>query len=559
MKLCCAQCLVAGVVILAPMAAPAVDSAVLEAQQRRVDLIRRLAPSVVAVFGGAGEGGGSGVLISADGLALTNHHVAAPAGPFLKCGLNDGRLYDAVVAGLDPTGDVALIKLVGREDFPVARWGDSDAVHVGDWVYVMGNPFLLAGDFQPTVTYGIVSGVHRYQYPAGAFLEYTDCIQVDASINPGNSGGPLFNDRGELIGINGRGSFDKRGRVNVGAGYAISINQIRNFLDHLRGGRIVDHGGLGLTVAGDGSGAVVVADILPRAEAYRRGLRAGDQIVSLAGRPVRSANQFKNLLGTYPEGWTLPLIVRSRGTEREVYLPLERLHRESERPPLPAPAQNPSGEESAGAAADELLKLYEHRAGFANYRFNRLSQERVLAGVGDWKDFAALAGMWQLAGNTSRGEAFEFTLADNGIGLEIGGKAYFQPPEPAEPLDEPRGSGGLLTALKHWRLMLTRQAGGFTEFYYFGSEPLDGRGPRVDVLLAELAGVRSRWYFDRNDGRCVGFDTRLSDDVDACRIRFGEAAQISGRRLPREWSVLCGEQEFSQFIVDRAGFKSGTR
>src|SRR5262249_58511953 len=103
----------------------------------------------------------------------------------------------------------------------------------------MGNPFLLATDFTPTVTFGLVSGVHRYQYPeGGVLLEYTDCIQFDTSINPGNSGGPLFNLAGELIGINGRGSlpFDKPGPVHSGVGYAISINQIKNFMGHLRAG-----------------------------------------------------------------------------------------------------------------------------------------------------------------------------------------------------------------------------------------------------------------------------------------------------------------------------------
>ena len=143
-----------------------------------------------------GHGGGSGVLISPDGYALTNFHVTAPCGAAMKCGLTDGKLYDAVIVGIDPVGDVALIKLLGRDDFPVAEMGDSDAVHVGDWVFAIGNPFLLADDFTPTVTYGIVSGVHRYQYPAGTLLEYTDCMQTDASINPGNSGGPLFNAAG---------------------------------------------------------------------------------------------------------------------------------------------------------------------------------------------------------------------------------------------------------------------------------------------------------------------------------------------------------------------------
>ena len=135
-------------------------------------------------------------------------------------------------------------------------------MRVGDWCFAVGNPFLLATDFQPTVTYGIVSGMHRYQPPAGTLLEYADCIQTDAAINPGNSGGPLFNADGELIGINGRGCFEKRGRVNVGVGYAISINQIKNFLGCLKSGRIVDHATLGATVAAGDDGRVLVSNIL---------------------------------------------------------------------------------------------------------------------------------------------------------------------------------------------------------------------------------------------------------------------------------------------------------
>ena len=166
----------------------------------------------------------------------------------MKCGLADGMLYDAVLVGLDKVGDVALIKLLPKkrgDKFPFAELGDSDKVKAGDWSLAMGNPFLLATDFTPTVTFGLVSGVHRYQYPAGTLLEYTDCIQIDTSINPGNSGGPLFNMDGELIGINGRGSFEKRGRVNSGVGYAISINQIKNFLGQLRAGIDTDHATLG--------------------------------------------------------------------------------------------------------------------------------------------------------------------------------------------------------------------------------------------------------------------------------------------------------------------------
>jgi S1-C subfamily serine protease len=149
------------------------------------------------------------------------------------------------VCGIDKVGDVALIKLVPKEKgkpFPFVQIGDSDKVKAGDWSLAMGNPFSLAMDFSPTVTYGLISGVNRYQPPEGkGLLEYTDCIQIETSINPGNSGGPLFNMQGELIGINGRGSFEKRGRVNVGVGYAISINQIKRFIGLLKSGRFVDH------------------------------------------------------------------------------------------------------------------------------------------------------------------------------------------------------------------------------------------------------------------------------------------------------------------------------
>ena len=191
--------------------------------------------------------------------------------------------------------------------------GDADGVRQGDWVFAMGNPFLLATDLQPTVTYGIVSGVHRYQPPAGTFLEYADCIQTDASINPGNSGGPLFDAQARLIGINGRGSFQKRGRVNVGAGYAISINQIKRFLAALEGGRIVDHATLGVQVWADDSGRVLVKDILENSDAYRRGLRLDDEVIGFGGRAISTPNGFLNVLGALPKSWRVAAELSPRG------------------------------------------------------------------------------------------------------------------------------------------------------------------------------------------------------------------------------------------------------
>ncbi len=299
--------LAAAVCGLAGVAQAEVDPAVMQAEAERIAVMARAREPALAIFSNGGQGGGSGVVISPDGYALSNFHVTKGCGEAMKCGMAHGGLYDAVIVGIDPVGDVALIKLFGRDDFPFAEFGDSDAVSVGDWAYCVGNPFLLATDFQPTVTYGIISGVHRYQYPAGTLLEYADCMQTDASINPGNSGGPLFDMQGRLIGINGRGSFEKRGRVNVGVGYAISINQIKNFLGCLKSGRILDHATLGARLASQEDGSVIVADILEDSDAYRRGLRYGDEVVRFGGRPIRTVNAFKNVLGIYPKGWQAPL------------------------------------------------------------------------------------------------------------------------------------------------------------------------------------------------------------------------------------------------------------
>ena len=150
-----ARCVVAA--LAARPAAAEVDPAVLAAEAARVAVVERASSYAVAVFA-TRTGGGSGVVISPDGYALSNFHVTREAGDAMKCGMADGRLYDAVIVGIDPTGDVALIKLLGRDDFPHAEMADSDTVRTGDWCFAIGNPFLLATDFKPTVTYGVDFG-----------------------------------------------------------------------------------------------------------------------------------------------------------------------------------------------------------------------------------------------------------------------------------------------------------------------------------------------------------------------------------------------------------------
>lgn len=544
-----------------------VDPDVLAAQQLRGEVINRCAASVVAIFGPGGAGGGSGVLISPDGYAVTNFHVTEGSGTFMQCGLNDGQVYHAVIVGIDPTGDVAVIKLLGRDDFPTATIGNSDLVEVGDWAYAMGNPFLLATDFQPTVTYGIVSGVHRYQYPAGTFLEYTDCLQVDTSINPGNSGGPLFNDQGELIGINGRGSFEKRGRVNSGAGYAISVNQVMLFLDHLKSGRIVDHATLGANVASNADGAVVVTNILENSDVYRRGLREGDEIVTFAGRPIGSVNQFKNILGIYPRGHTLPLTYRREGEKYDIFVQLRALHRVSELVPDEEPApegepepdpEEPQPDEPMpdqpipiefpvmpmATIPEEYAHMYVERRGFANYYFNEVERARVMRGIEALGDFSTLAGLWEIEGTTAAGEHFLLKLGQDLAGINVADAIAVQPlDQPFE--DQPIGSGGLLVAMHHFKQLLVDPDAYFSEFYYLGSEPLDGQGPTVDVLVTLRGGATARWFFDRESNAWLGVDLALTENAETCRIRVDGTLSIDNRVLPQTWRVNFGTDPFT--------------
>jgi S1-C subfamily serine protease len=521
------------------------DPLVAKAEKRRVNVIASITPTVVAIFGhDTSTGGGSGVLISPDGFALTNFHVTEGAGRFMRCGLSDGRLYDAVIVGHDPTGDVAMIKLLGRTDFPVARPGDSDAVAVGDEVLVMGNPFLLATDLTPTVTAGIVSGVHRYQYPAGTILEYTDCIQVDASINPGNSGGPLFNADGELIGINGRGSFEKRGRVNVGAGYAISINQITHFMEALRSGRLVDHASLGALVQTRNDGALVISEISESSDAFRRGLRVDDELVEFAGRPLRSVNQFKNILGIYPDGWKLPLVYRRDGEKRTIFVRLAPLHRASEltSPSGLRPPGGPAHPEPKPGTESPAARYFVEKAGFANYYFNQLEQQRMWGVVKRLGDYSTATGTWKIRGAYGDRGVGVWTIAARGAGLSIGESAYFQDAAPgAELLDEPPGTGGLLASIHQFRLLVAVGASAFSDVMYVGAEPLGGVGPRVDVLATQLSNGRARWLFRCEDGAFVGWDFELTENGERCEVRIVEWREEGGRRFPASFTATFGD------------------
>lgn len=164
---------------------------------------------------------GSGFIISTDGYIVTNNHVVAGAGE-IKVKLSDGREFNGEIKGADDKLDLALVKIDAKEHLPVAELGDSDLIEVGEWVMAIGNPFGL----QQTVTAGIVSAKGRV-IGSGP---YDDFIQTDASINPGNSGGPLFNAKGEVIGINTAIVAGVQG-----IGFAIPVNMVKSIISRLRG------------------------------------------------------------------------------------------------------------------------------------------------------------------------------------------------------------------------------------------------------------------------------------------------------------------------------------
>ncbi len=311
-------------------------------EKARIRVINQVIGSVVAIYGNDRQGGGSGVIIDPSGIALTNHHVIEGAGTSGWGGLADGKLYPWKLVGTDPGGDIAIIQLSDQPEFPWARLGNSNHVKVGDWALAMGNPFLLAEDQVPTVTLGIVSGIERYQSGSANQLVYGNCIQIDSSINPGNSGGPLFNLDGEVIGINGRGSFRDRGRVNVGLGYAISVNQIKNFLGELYATKLVEHGTLDASFS-DREGKVVCSLIDLDSPIARAGLELGDELLEFEGVPIRYSNQFTNLICTLPENWPASLVFRKpdgelvSATVRLFGLPYSRPQAPPERPERPDP------------------------------------------------------------------------------------------------------------------------------------------------------------------------------------------------------------------------------
>jgi S1-C subfamily serine protease len=268
------------------------------------------------------RGQGSGFIIDSSGIILTNAHVVDQADKVTVL-LKDGRSFEGKVQGADEVTDLAVVKIDGR-DLPVAPLGDSGQVSVGDWAIAVGNPLGLDN----TVTLGIISTLQRSSSQVGIPDKRLDFIQTDAAINPGNSGGPLLNQQGEVIGINTAIRPDA-----MGIGFAIPINEAKTISTKLARGEKITHPYLGIRMAtltpqiaaennSDPNSSfmvpevngVLVVQVLPNTAAASAGLRRGDVIVEIEGKPITTADQLQRTVENSGVNQVLQIKVR-RGNQ----------------------------------------------------------------------------------------------------------------------------------------------------------------------------------------------------------------------------------------------------
>ncbi len=261
---------------------------------------------------------GSGFIIDPAGYVVTNHHVIDGADQVTVM-LEDGERYDATLVGADAETDLALLKIDAGRSLPYVSLGDSDAARVGDWVIAVGDPFGLGG----TVTAGIISARGR-DLQSGP---YDDFLQIDAPINRGNSGGPLFNDKGEVIGINSAIYSPNGG--NIGIGFAIPSNQAKPVFAQLREHGYVARGWLGVEVQPvtpaiaeslglEPETGALVAGVVPESPADKAGVRPGDVIVSYAAQDITRVRDLPRRVARTGTGQKVDIRVWRDGATRDL-------------------------------------------------------------------------------------------------------------------------------------------------------------------------------------------------------------------------------------------------
>lgn len=275
------------------------------------------------------QGSGSGVIISSDGYIITNNHVVQDAA-VIEVSLNDNRVYDAVVVGLDPTTDLALLK-IDQDNLPYAVFGDSDEVKVGQWVLAVGNPFNLTS----TVTAGIVSAKGRNINILGGGTAIESFIQTDAAVNRGNSGGALVNTSGELVGVNAAiasttGSF-------AGYSFAIPANIAKKVVTDLKDHGEVQRGFLGIGIDNVTSArvreqklnvnsGVYVVSVNENSAGADAGLREGDVIVGIDSRDINTTADLLETVGRKRPGDEVRITFNREGRTMEGKAVLKNIH-----------------------------------------------------------------------------------------------------------------------------------------------------------------------------------------------------------------------------------------
>ena len=291
------------------------------------------------------EASGSGFIFDSQGYVITNHHVVADSDS-VRLRLSDEREYDARIVGTDERTDIALLKIEAAGGLPYVPLGDSDSVRVGEEVMAVGNPFGLGG----TVTTGIVSAKGRSIRIGGPYIDY---IQTDAAINRGNSGGPLFDMRGEVIGVNSAIYSPSGG--SVGVGFAVPSNTVRRIVADLKDDGRVDRGWLGLRIQpvtdsiasalglADRSGALV-AGVDPDGPSAGM-LQSGDLILAFNGVPVERSRDLPRIVARVAPDTAVPVRILRDGAEQVVTISLGQLEddRRAALQPAARRAQHRSG------------------------------------------------------------------------------------------------------------------------------------------------------------------------------------------------------------------------
>ncbi len=303
------------------------------------------------------RGLGTGMITDIQGHILTNNHVVGGASK-VQVLLADGSRFEARVVGTDPKTDLAVVKIDAGKALPHVRFGDSDAVEVGEWVVAIGHPRGL----DQTVTTGIISAKHRRGItdPSG----YQDFLQTDAAINPGNSGGPLLNLRGEVVGVNAAIASTSGGFEGIG--FAIPSNMATHISRELIARGKVERGWLGVSVQDlthdlsktmgiETTRGALVSEVLKASPAEKAGLKQGDVIVAYNGKEIRDASQLRNEAASSPIGKEVRLTVLREGKKREVPVRIEAM--ESRALAAAPPIQERLGVTVRSATARESSRL----------------------------------------------------------------------------------------------------------------------------------------------------------------------------------------------------------